>query len=338
MVLSGDFNYSSTFKALDITDHNLVAVTSDTGVGFLAGEGNRILYGNPTTNTPTRVSGAYRFVLGHSNTNRDYSYQTVFQVQKRLSNNIEFNVGYTRSRAYDLMSLTSSVALSNYGFAPIAGPFSHRTLRPSFFDRPNSIKASGTVHLPLNFSASLIYVGVSGSPYAYVINGDANSDGVGGATSQKNDLFYVPTDTADISFSAAVDASPALKQATFDSLNNYINQESCLSGSRGKIMERTSCRNPWISQVNFRLAWSVMTYRGQRLELTADVFNLAHLINNEWGLQKQTTTNETTNIVRRVGYDAANFRNRYSLALPIYQAVNKTDSRSRVLIGGRYTF
>ena len=338
MVLSADFNYSSTFKALDIQDHNLTALASDTGTGRLAGEGGRILYGNPTTNTPSRVSGAYRFVLGHSNTDRDYSYMSVVQLQKRLSNNVEFNAGYTYSRAYDLMSLTSSVALSNYGFAPIAGPFSHRTLRPSYFDRPNSVKVSGTVHLPMNFAVSLTYVGVSGSPYAYVINGDANSDGVGGTTSQKNDLFYVPLDTADISFSAAVDGNAALKQATFDSLNNYINRESCLSGSRGKIMERTSCRNPWIQQVNARLAWSLMTYRGQKLELTADVFNLMHLLNNEWGLQKQTSFNETTNIVRRVGYDAANNRNRYSLSLPVFEAVDRTNSRAYLLLGGRYTF
>ena len=103
-------------------------------------------------------------------------------------------------------------------------------------------------------------------------------------------------------------------------------------------MQRTSCRNPWLSQVNARLAWSVATYRGQRLELTADFFNVLHFINNEWGLQKLTSFNETTNIVRKTGFDVANQRNRYDIAIPLYQAVQRNDSRSQVTLGGRYTF
>ncbi len=345
MVASADFTYSNTFKSLYINDVNLVGAWADTGTGKLSGEGNRILYGTfaggPGTPTPTRVSAtAARYVLGHYNRGRDYSYSAVFQLQKRLSDKFEINAGYNYSRAYDLISLTSSVALSNYGFAPVDGPLGNRNLRPSFFDRPNSVKFSGLVHLPYSIDFSMTYVGVSGSPYAYVVNGDVNADGVGGAT-QKNDLFYVPLDSLDVTLgsNAAVYApNTALFTAKWDSLSNYINSESCLNSQRGKVMERTSCRNPWLSQVNARLAWSVATYRGQRLELTVDVFNVMHLINNNWGLQKLTSFNETTNLVRRTGYDAANFRNRYDLALPVAKLVQRTDSRSRLLLGGRYTF
>ena len=162
---------------------------------------------------------------------------------------------------------------------------------------------------------------------------DSNADGVGGST-QKNDLFYVPIDQADFSFAPSDTAA----NTKWGRLDDYINNEPCLKDQRGRIMERTSCRNPWINQVNARLAWSVATYRGQRLELTADIFNVLHLLNNEWGLQKQTSFNETTNIVRRVGFDATNQRNTYDLRLPIHEAVNRNDSRSRVLLGARYTF
>ena len=65
---------------------------------------------------------------------------------------------------------------------------------------------------------------------------------------------------------------------------------------------------------------------------------MLRLLNSEWGLQKQTSFNETTNIVRRVGFDATNQRNTYDLRLPIHEAVNRNDSRSRVLLGARYTF
>jgi outer membrane receptor protein involved in Fe transport len=340
LVASADFTYSNTFKSLYINDVNLQDAWNENPTNTLAGEGGRILYGNVTGGTvvPTRVNAvAARYVLGHWNRGVDYSYSAVFQVQKRMSDMVELNAGYNYSRAYDLMSLTSSVALSNYGFAALDGTLADRNLRPAYFDRPHSIKLSGLVHLPYNIDFSMTYVGVSGSPYAYVVNGDANGDGVGAST-QKNDLFYVPTDINDLSWTLAIDTVPALKAAKWDSLDNYINSESCLNSQRGRVMERTSCRNPWLTQVNARLAWSVATYRGQRLELTADVFNVLHLINNEWGIQKLTSFNETTNIVRRTGYDATGQRNRYDLALPIRQATQRTDSRSRILLGGRYTF
>ena len=346
MVVSGDFTASNTFKSLYINDVNLVGAWADAGVGSLAGEGNRILYGTfvgvPGTVTPTRVSTtAARYVLGLYNRGVDYSYSAVVQLQKRMSDNFEISAGYNYSRAYDLISLTSSVALSNYGFAAVDGPLGNRNLRPSYFDRPNSVKLSGLVHLPYHIDFSMTYVGVSGSPYAYVVNGDVNADGVGAGT-QKNDLFYVPIDSMDISLGAstAVPYLPgtAVFTAKWDSLNNYINSEPCLASQRGKVMQRTSCRNPWLSQVNARLAWSIATYHGQRFELTADIFNVLHLINNNWGLQKLTSFNETTNIVRRTGFDAAKFRNRYDLALPVVKTVQRTDSRSRILLGGRYTF
>ncbi|MEP6745814.1 MAG: TonB-dependent receptor, partial [Gemmatimonadota bacterium] len=342
MIGSVDLTYSNNFKSLYINDVNLVNAWNYNITDTLAAEGGRLLYGTFVgangTVTPTRVSPTTRYVLGHYNRGVDYGYSGVFQLQKRMSDRVELNAGYTYSRSYDLMSLTSSVALSNYGFATLDGSLADRNLRPSFFDRPHSIKLSGLVHLPYHIDFSMTYVGVSGSPYAYVVNGDVNADGVGAST-QKNDLFYVPTDANDISWlTTATDTSATIRAAKFAQLDDYINQDQCLKDQRGKIMERTSCRNPWINQVNARLAWSVATYRGQRLELTADVFNVLHLLNNEWGLQKQTAFNETTNIVRRTGFDVALQRNRYDLALPIYKSVNRNDSRSRILLGGRYTF
>jgi hypothetical protein len=344
MVASVDLGFSNTFKQMYINDVNLTGAWSDTGSkAALAGEGGRLMYGTLNDNgtqtnatvTPDKTSTSYGYVLGHWNRGRDYAYSAVFQLQKRMSNAVELNAGYTYSRSYDLISLTSSVALSNYGFAPVDGSLGDRNLRPSLFDRPHSVKLSGIVHLPYNFDFALSYVGVSGSPYAYVINGDANADGVGIGT-QKNDLFYVPLDSTDISWTNTLSA--AARTAKWDSLNAYIEQDPCLKDQRGKLMQRTSCRNPWLQSVNASFSWSVATYRGQRLELRADIFNVAHLLNEEWGVQKLTSFNETTNIVRKTGTDAANQRSRYDLALPVYQAVQRNDSRSRFQLGGRYTF
>lgn len=340
MVANVDLLYANNFKSLYLIDINLVNAW-ESGSSTLAGEGGRLVYGTkPATATgaitPLKSSTAFNNVIGHYNRGLDYSYSGVFQLQKRLADRVEFSAGYTYSRSYDMISQTSSIAFSNYGFATLDGPLGNRNLRTSVFDRPHKATFSTTAHLPYNIDMGLTYIGVSGSPYGYVINGDANGDGVGGR--ERNDMVYVPNGITDISFSTAVEASPALKQATFDSLNAYIDGESCLSGARGKLMERNTCRNPWANFVNLRLSWSTMTYRGQRFEISADVFNFLHLLNNEWGLVKETSSFEGATLLRRVGFDAPNDRNRYALSLPRREVIQTNASRTRLQIGARYTF
>jgi hypothetical protein len=347
MVATVDLMYSNAFNSMYITDYNLTGVANgngvwpDTGTGHLTGEGNRITYGNTTTAVAQRVTPNFRYVLKHENRGLDYSYAGVFQLQKRFSNSVEFNAGYTYGHSYDMISATSSIAASNYGFATLDGPLTNRNLRTSAFDRPNKITISGTAHLPYNFDVSLLYVGISGTPYAYVVAGDANADGVGTSanlTGQQNDLFYVPKDINDISFSTIVDASPTLKQAAYDSLVNYMNTDKCLADQKGQIMKRNSCRNPWQTFLNANVAWSVNTYRGHRLSVSLGLFNVLHLLNQDWGLVKETSPFEGVSLVQRVGFDATNQRNRYSLAMPIYQQLNRNASRGRALVGAKYTF
>ena len=339
MVANVDLMYANNFKSLYQMDVNLTGLSG--GSGALAGEGGRLIYGTKpaTGNNPINAikrSALFSNVIGHYNRGLDYSYSGIFQLQKRAGM-MEFSAGYTRSRSFDMMSQTSSIAFSNYGFATLDGPLNDRHLRTSVFDRPNKVTFSTVTHLPYHVDVGLTYIGVSGSPYGYVINGDANGDGVG--SRERNDLVYVPTDSTDITLgSTTVVYTGAALTAKWDSLNTYINGESCLSGSRGKLMERNSCRNPWANFVNLRLSWSTVTYRGQRIELSADVFNVLHLVNKDWGLVKETSSFEGATMLRRTGFDATNDRNRYDLSLPKREIIQTTASRTKLLLGARYTF
>ena len=323
MVGSVDLMYAKNYNTLYLNDANLAGVQ-----GTLAGEGNRPVYGDPTVAAPVpiKATGGSNFnqVIVHTNQNKDYSWSASFQVAKNFSDNVEFAVGYTHSRAYDLISQTSSIAASNLGFAPLDGTLADRNVRPSAFDRPNKVTISGTYHFPNNVSLGLIYIGISGTPYGYVVNGDANFDGIG--TSQQNDMFYVPKDSADIHLATPSDWSK---------LNNYINGQSCLNSQRGHVMERTSCRNPWQNYLNGSLTWPLVTHN---LEIEADVINLLHLLNSDWGVIRSTSTFEGTNIVKKTGYDQPNQRNIYSLALPVQDLQSTALSRWRIQIGAKYTF
>jgi hypothetical protein len=138
---------------------------------------------------------------------------------------------------------------------------------------------------------------VSGSPYGYVINGDANADGVGGTNREFNDLVYVPR-TDHISMFGTTTAA---QDAAYDSLATFIADQSCLRNQRGQIMERNSCRNPWINRLDARLTKVVPTFAGQTMILSLDVFNLLNMIDSDWGLVKQTSAFEGQTLVRLRG-------------------------------------
>jgi hypothetical protein len=331
MVGTVDLLYTATENSLYLQDNNLVGV-----VGYATGEGNRARYGTNAVATgvatPSKVSTAFGPALEHINKSQDHAFSGTIQLQKRFTNGVEFNGGYTYSNAQDLMSLTSSIAFSNYGFATLNGTLDNRQLTTSSFDRPHRVVLSGTVDLPYDFSFSLIYTGVSGSPFGYVVNGDPNADGVGGTNREFNDMFYIPRDASDITMYGATPA------ASYDSLANFINSQSCMRNQRGQIMERNSCRNPWINQVNARLQKVIPTFRGQMMQFSLDVFNLLNLLDSQWGLVKQTSAFEGQSMVRLRGWDPLYNRGIYSLALPTLNRVDINASVWRIQLGGKYIF
>lgn len=329
-----DLLYTKTQNSLYIQDNNLEGVVDESTLTYATGEGNRARYGvNSLTTgaaTPRKQTAAFGNVLEHLNKSEDHAFNATIQAQKRFSNGVMFNAGYSYSNAQDLMSLTSSIAFSNYGFATLNGLLNDRELRTSTFSRPHRVVASGTVNLPADFNLSLTYSGVSGSPFGYVINGDANADGVGGSNREFNDMFYVPRDQDDITMYGAAPA------ASYDSLANFINSQSCLRNQRGQIMERNSCRNPWINRVDVRVQKVLPTFNGQMMILSLDVFNLLNLIDSDWGLVKQTSAFEGQQLVQLRGWDPLYNRGIYSLSIPIVNRVDPLASVWRIQLGGKY--
>jgi outer membrane receptor protein involved in Fe transport len=323
---SFDFLYTQDINSWYVTDENLMVVGQ-------SAEG-RTLYGTfgatgfsarPTRIDTTNLDQAVKV------TNKDGGrvYNATIQLQKQIANRLEFILGYTYSDSQDLMSLTSSQALSNFQFAPLDGPIQDRNLRPSAFDRPHRITLTGQASLPYGFGMGLTYVGQSGLPYTWAINGDVNGDGING-----NDVVFVPRSPNDITL---------MDPTQYDALNAFINSQDCLREARGRLIERGACRNPWQNFLNLRLTWTSPDVRGQRFEAQFDIFNVLNLINSSWGLLDQATEFEThgAEFLKAVGYDTANNRPIYSFTAP--QAVettvySPTQSRWRIQLGARYFF
>lgn len=325
-----DFVHTQSKNTMYITDQNL-----DYAAATTSAEGRR-QYGTISATgsaTPRRLTSAFRDVLVHTNRSDDNATSVTGQLAKRFGSNFEFIGGYTWSRSKDVITLGSSIAFSNYTFTILEGTLEDRAVGTSAFEVPHNIFLSGTANLPLEFYASVKYNGRSGRPYAYNINGDANADGI-----SNNDALYIPESAGDISLATPAD---------FDRLNQWIEGEACLAEQRGTVMKRNSCRNPFVHFIDFRLGKRINTFRGQSMEITADVFNLLNLINSDWGVIRSNfgqgaEFEQRTAPVRLAGFDTANNRPVYSVDpaqnFPARDQAVLNSSRWRMQLGLKYVF
>jgi hypothetical protein len=263
----------------------------------------RVMYGSYNANGTSNTNYVNLTLYGPSynggvfdllNTSNNYSWSATVGLRKRFSTRWEGSLAYTHSAGYDVQSFTSSRAISNwlYGRAFSVAQTNDVATR-SVFDRPHRIVASATYTFPWTRFAtdvSLSYIGQSGEPYMYLAGGasgkgDLNADG-----SNANDPIYLPTDAAtdmqfaDIVSGGTVTATAAQQAAAF---NQFIDGQACLSGQRGHIMERNSCRNPWQHFLNLSLRQSLPAMgTGHPLTLEVSVFNLLNLLKRDWGVVK----------------------------------------------------
>ncbi|WPB76649.1 carboxypeptidase regulatory-like domain-containing protein [Archangium violaceum] len=327
LIATADLLYTQDVNGWYTTDENLVNQGQN-------GEG-RSLYGsfattgfraNPTRRDATNLVQAIRVF----NKNGGRVANATLQLRKEIQDMLDVSVAYSYTDSKDLISLTSSQALSNFQFAPVDGSLEERNLRPSAFDRTHRVTLTATGQFPLGFNAGIIYTGQSGLPYSWTVNGDVNADGING-----NDLAFIPADPSQISLQ---------DPAQYEALNNFVNSQQCLREAKGSIIQRGACRNPWQNFFNVRLGWTSPEFvKGQRLELQGDIFNVLNLLNPEWGLFEQEAQfeNHGSSFLRAVGYDAANNRPIYTFAEPTAvrtTVYTPTLSRWRIQLGARYVF
>ena len=271
--------YTKAINNLFYTNLALV----DTPVG--TSPDGRTLYGlqpnKPSLKVPTRNT-VYEIL----NESKDYSYSLTAQIQKRFTENLGGSLAYTRTQAYSVEDLTSSVAGSQYRFGrTYFGTQLGMPLFHSEFETPNRIIGDVSYTLPTRTSISVIYTGQSGIHFTYVAPGDLNGD-----NQTLNDPIYIPTGPTDpkgpvFVTSKSVTATPAQQAAAFDA---FISSNSCLNSQRGHIMQNNSCNSPWTNEFDVSAEQAVTTIRGQNVSLRLDIFNFGNLLNKNWGRQIST--------------------------------------------------
>ncbi|MGH7513367.1 MAG: carboxypeptidase regulatory-like domain-containing protein, partial [Gemmatimonadales bacterium] len=308
LVLTTDVIYTRGGGQLSLRDANLLPA-----IGAAQAEAGRPLFGiiDVTGGVVTgRRTGAFERVVTLGSRSRDRSLALSVQAQKQLGSGATVGASYTYTDASDLMSATQDDLDAVVDSTTVESPLEH-SLRPSAWSVPHRVTLLVAADLPLNFAVSFFYAGQSGSPFTYSVAGDANADGY------INDPIYVPADArigGDVSLvvddgQGGVAPAPA---GAYDDLAAYVRSQRCLWTQRGRLATRNSCRNPWRSETEARLARTFPAGR-RSVTLTVDVFNLLNLFSARWGKVRSLSDAQ---ILRLAGYDAAQGRGVYQYQPP----------------------
>ena len=229
-----------------------------------------------------------------------YYYSVTAQLSKNFANGLSLMAAYTRADSKSIQEgygdqVSSLFSGGNYSVNGSNNP----ELGHSAFVSPNRVVAnvSWRIQEGKHFATTLglfyegynhCYVGnYSYTRYSYtfgVRSGNYVNDVTGVSGSQN--LMYIPTDAE-------------LANMTFESEDNkaafkaFIENDKYLSTHRGQYSERGAKVAPWQNRFNIKVAQDFTIYVANRpatLQIGADLNNVANLLNSNWGLTKQVSS------------------------------------------------
>jgi hypothetical protein len=386
LVASVEGIYSVTQNDAYYENVNLAGMQENGGLtpgGRLAGENREVWgvwnasrrgYAYRNLNQPPRtdtLSTGYqpvnaRFAPGVfviKNTDKGSNANVIVQIQRAVAEGVNGGVSYTWGLAKDINSGNSTTASSGWRFNPTPGNPNAPQLTYSQWDRRHHIMANVSYRHDWSGSGyvttlGLIYNGLSGRPFSYLVVGDVNGDG-----RSDNDLVYIPKDADDIILmglqypdSAAGPNNPTIKltdktRREYGWLMNFINSDEYLKANKGKIAQRSGPREPWTHQLDLHFAQEIPTYAGQKIEFTFDVTNFLNLLNSDWGWVRNTGINQNYSMITFHSIETATGADRgkprYTVAASSLKVTDgKADpfvpdnllSRWQAQFGIRYTF
>lgn len=178
----------------------------------------------------------------------------------------EITASYTWSDIKDNTSYNGNVANSATLSTMIQSD--PRNLRMTYSDNQfrNKVVIYGNSPTIAGFTLGVRYSGIGGTRFSMTAGGNINGDFV-----DSNDLAYIFPNIAQ-----TILDDPQVGQA----LKNYI------SDYNGKIAERNGGKNGFFGVWDVRVAKKIQLDKVGAFELSIDIFNVANLLNKEWGVNK----------------------------------------------------
>jgi len=224
------------------------------------------------------------------NTDKGASTSLTLSLDKPLSDNWYGNISYTRTRATEVGSDSNSQAWSSYQFVSRTNP-NEEIAKTATREIRDSVKLSlGWEHAffgDYKTSISAFYNGRDGLPYTWLIDGDANGDGI------FQDPAYIPlANDPNVSYGSAT-------QAEIDAFNAFIDSDPYLSSHRGQIAGRNDARLPWINQVDLGIQQELPGFfKDHKSIVRLDIYNFLNMLNSDWGVTEEIGGFDTRYLAR----------------------------------------
>ena len=149
-------------------------------------------------------------------------------------------------------------------------------------------------------------------------------------------LIYIPTadELKAMPWADVLNKDGSVKQTAENNkadFEAFIASDPYLSKNRGKYSERNGIAAPFLNRVNVRVAQDVyfnLAGRKQTLEIGLDIKNVGNMINSDWGVYKQISSNS----ILTYSKDA------YTFTKPVWNSFNSLASTWQMLLSARWSF
>lgn len=225
----------------------------------------------------------------------------------------EITASYTWSDIKDNTSYNGNVA--NSATLSTLVQSDPRDLRMSYSDNQfrNKVVVYGNSPTIAGFTLGLRYSGIGGTRFSVTSGGNINGDFV-----DTNDLAYIfPSITQ-----ALVD-DPEVGKALKNYITDYNNQ----------VAERNGGKNGFYGIWDVRIAKKIKFEKIGGFELSVDIFNVANMLNKEWGVNKSYGN---TALYRITGFDPVTKQFQYAKNTSGLEPLS--GNPYQIQLGAKYTF
>lgn len=213
-----------------------------------------------------RINNKFGRVLELVSDGKVNQFSFVVDTSYRYWKDGEITASYTWSDIKDNTSYNGNVANSATLSTPVQSD--PRNLKMSYSDSHfrNKVVLYGNSPTIAGFTVGLRYSGIGGTRFSMTAGGNINGDFV-----DSNDLAYIfPNLTQPLL------NDPEVGKALKDYITDYNN----------KIAERNGGKNGFYGVWDVRVAKKIKFDKIGAFELSVDIFNVANLLNKEWGVNK----------------------------------------------------
>ena len=267
VILTTDLSYTKDINGAHVQNWGLKAPTDN-----LQGVDNRAIY-----NDNDKGNNGYVF----TNSDKGRTYNASFKAQKSFENGLYVMAAYNYLDSKDVNSIEAEITGDAFDFNPVVGNANDATLAYSKYGDTHRI--IGVISKTWQYggndqwetSLSTFFEYAQGGRFNYTYAGDINNDG-----SAVNDLIYIPTaaEVTQMQFSG-----PGQAQA----FEQFIQQDSYLSGRRGSYMERYGALAPWRGKWDMKFMQELKVSKTNSIQFSIDILNVGNMINSDWGLVQQ---------------------------------------------------